>query len=168
MSFLFVDRVWELERDRSIVAARQISVGEEVFREHFPGRPMMPASLLIEASAQAATILLEVSCGFTHKAFVGYVTNAKFRAPVVPGYEMRLEMNVVSADTAGAILKGRILQRDRRCANLEIGMVTSPLREFIPAEVLAHYLALYGYLLAETQFVGFEQDPRERLNDVRS
>ncbi len=168
MSFLFVDRVQELDRDNSIIATRQVSLAEEIFGEHFPGRPMMPASLLIEAFAQAATILLEVSSGFTNKAFVGYVSNGKFRVPVVPGHEMRLELNVVSADTTGAVLKGKIIQREKRCASVEIGMVMSPLKKFIGPPYLTYYLSLYDVWLADTRFSGFEQNPRERLDDVRS
>jgi 3-hydroxyacyl-[acyl-carrier-protein] dehydratase len=163
LRFLFVDRVLELERDKGIIATRQITIADELFTQHFPGRPMMPASLLIEALAQAATILLEASSEFQCKAYVGYVANAKFRRPVVPGYEMRLEMKMVSGGTDGAVLTGVVKQRDKRCANIEIGMVTAPLAGFFPPGTVSYYHSLYDAWLEETHFKGFEKDPRERL-----
>ena len=162
MRFLFVDRVLELERNSRIVAVRQITLADDLFTQHFPGRPMMPASLLIEALAQTATILVETSREFQCKAYVGYVANAKFRQPVVPGFEMRLEMKMVNRGAEGAVLSGTVVQRERRCVNIEIGMVTAPLAEFFEPGHVAYYHMLYDSWLADTQFEGFDRDPRER------
>jgi 3-hydroxyacyl-[acyl-carrier-protein] dehydratase len=161
--FLFVDRVLELERDNRIVASRQITIADDLFAQHFPGRPMMPASLLIEALAQASTILLETSSEFQCKAYVGYVANAKFRRPVVPGFEMQLEMKTVNRGPDGAVLTGTVQQREHRCVNIEIGMVTAPLAEFFTKDTVTQYHALYQPWLADTRFMGFDTDPRERL-----
>lgn len=163
MRFLFVDRVLELERYTRIVAVRQIPLAEDLFMQHFPGRPMMPASLLIEALAQTATILVETSREFDCKALVGYVANSKFRQPVVPGFEMRLEMQTVSTSEDGAVLTGAVLQRGQRCVNAEIGMVIAPLGEFLGKVDVAHYHLLYDTWLENTNLSGFDRDPRSRL-----
>lgn len=163
MRFLFIDRVLELERHERIVAVRQVPFADELFAQHFPGRPMMPASLLIEALAQSATILLETSREFACKAYVGYVANAKFRRPVVPGFEMRLEQRVVCVEKDAAVLSGSVHQRGERCANIELGMVIAPLAEFFGTGNVAYYHALYDTWLADASLSGFDRDPREGL-----
>ena len=167
MRFLFVDQVLELERNQRIVATRQVSLADEIFAEHFPGRPMMPASLLIESLAQAATILLETSREFQCKAYVGFVNNAKFHKPVVPGSEIRLELTTEHLGDDGALLRGIVSQNEQRCVKAEIGMVTAPVGEFFTQETLHFYHGLYIVWLAATRFYGFAGDPREALNRVQ-
>ena len=85
MRLLFVDHVLELVCRRRVVAALTLSADEEVFALHFPANPVLPASMLMECFAQTATVLLEVSSGFTRKGLPGFIQNAKFRRPVKPG-----------------------------------------------------------------------------------
>jgi beta-hydroxyacyl-ACP dehydratase FabZ len=95
--FLLVDRIKELEPDRRIVGIKNVTVNEPFFQGHFPGRPVMPGVLIIEAMAQVGGVLAFKSVGSTGKP-VGYLTGidgAKFRRPVVPGDQLRFEVDVV-------------------------------------------------------------------------
>jgi beta-hydroxyacyl-ACP dehydratase FabZ len=95
--FLLVDRVHELEPDRRIVGVKNVTINEPFFQGHFPGRPVMPGVLILEAMAQVGGILAFKSMGNMARPVV-YLTgvdNAKFRKPVVPGDQLRLEVEVV-------------------------------------------------------------------------
>ncbi len=95
--FLLVDRIKELEPDRRIVGIKNVTVNEPFFQGHFPGRPVMPGVLIIEAMAQVGGVLAFKSVGPTGKPVV-YLTGidgAKFRRPVVPGDQLRFEIDVV-------------------------------------------------------------------------
>jgi UDP-N-acetylglucosamine acyltransferase len=91
-----VDAVAEHEPGRRIVAYKNVTVSEEFFQGHFPGTPLMPGVLMIEALAQVATILLTQSGddGRGAHAYLRGVDNAKFRLPVVPGDRLRLEVTM--------------------------------------------------------------------------
>lgn len=95
--FLLVDRVTELDPDRRIVGLKNVTINEPFFQGHFPGRPVMPGVLIVEAMAQAGGVLAFKSTGQTSKPVV-YLTgidSAKFRKPVVPGDQLRFEVEVV-------------------------------------------------------------------------
>lgn len=92
--FLLVDRIKELEPDRRIVGIKNVTVNEPFFQGHFPGRPVMPGVLIIEAMAQVGGVLAFKSVGPAGKPVV-YLTGidgAKFRRPVVPGDQLRFEV----------------------------------------------------------------------------
>lgn len=93
-----VDAVTEHEPGRRMVAIKNVTVSEEFFQGHFPGRPLMPGVLMIETLAQVATILLmhgsEGASG--DRVFLRGVDNAKFRRSVVPGDRLRLEVTLAS------------------------------------------------------------------------
>jgi 3-hydroxyacyl-[acyl-carrier-protein] dehydratase len=99
--FLLVDRVTELQPGQSIVAYKNITVNEGFFEGHFPGLPVMPGVLILEAMAQAAGILgfrtmdKKPADGSIYY-FVG-ADNLRFKRPVVPGDRLQLEAAVVSA-----------------------------------------------------------------------
>ncbi|GGB65079.1 3-hydroxyacyl-ACP dehydratase FabZ [Blastomonas aquatica] len=85
---LLVDRVARLDKDQSIHAIKAVSMNEPFFQGHFPGRPIMPGVLIIEALAQAAGILAVESMGLAGSGKLVYfmaIDGAKFRAPVEPG-----------------------------------------------------------------------------------
>jgi len=159
LPFIFVDRVQELCRLRKIVAVRQLTTAEEIFQQHFPGNPMLPASLVIEACAQAATILLEASHEFRQKAVVVFVDKAKFRRPVRPGHELVITLTVEQNGDDGALLRGDARQRGNRCAGVELGMMMAPIGEFFSPVQLPYYLDMHRRWLAETQLDGFARHP---------
>ena len=98
--FLLVDRVLELEQGDSIVAIKNVTVNEPFFNGHFPGHPVMPGVLIVEAMAQAAGILGFKTMGKKPQDgsiyyFVG-ADNLRFKRPVVPGDQLKLEAKVLS------------------------------------------------------------------------
>jgi UDP-N-acetylglucosamine acyltransferase len=104
---LLVDAVAEHEPGRRIVAVKNVTVNEEFFQGHFPGTPLMPAVLMIEALTQtAALLILDVGQGqpSAHVTLRG-VENAKFRRQVVPGARLRLEVTL--RHRHGAIVRAR-------------------------------------------------------------
>jgi 3-hydroxyacyl-[acyl-carrier-protein] dehydratase len=95
--FLLIDRVLELQRKERIVAIKNVTVNEPFFVGHFPGAPIMPGVLIIEAMAQAggALLLTEVEDRDNKLMVFTSIERAKFRRPVTPGDQLRLEIKVV-------------------------------------------------------------------------
>ncbi|KAA0217902.1 MAG: 3-hydroxyacyl-[acyl-carrier-protein] dehydratase FabZ [Lautropia sp.] len=96
---LLVDRVLELDKGKRIVAVKNVSINEPFFTGHFPYLPVMPGVLQVEALAQAAGILSfqtmgRVSDASTVYYFVG-IDSARFKRPVVPGDQLRLEVEIL-------------------------------------------------------------------------
>lgn len=107
---LLVDRVESLERDKAIVAIKAVTINEQFFQGHFPGRPIMPGVLIVEALAQAAGVLAVESLGLANSGKLVYfmaIENAKFRAPVEPGVLLRLEVEFVQKRTSVCKFTGR-------------------------------------------------------------
>lgn len=99
--FLLVDRVVEVEKGKSIVGYKNVSVNEPFFNGHFPGRPIMPGVLIIEALAQVSGILGYVTAGKTDGSgsihLLAGSNKARFKRPVVPGDQLRLESTLISS-----------------------------------------------------------------------
>ncbi len=95
---LLVDRIERLERDVSITAIKAVTINEPYFQGHFPGRPIMPGVLIVEALAQAAGVLAVESLGLAGSGKLVYfmaIDGAKFRLPVEPGCLLKLEVEFV-------------------------------------------------------------------------
>jgi len=95
--FLLVDRVTELEPNRRVVGIKNVTVNEPFFPGHFPGRPIMPGVLIIEAMAQTGGVLVFKSVGSIAKpiVFLTGIEEARFRKPAVPGDQLRFEIEVL-------------------------------------------------------------------------
>ena len=96
--FLMVDAILEMEPLKRIVGIKNVSINESHFHRHFPGKPIMPGVLIIEAMAQTGGLLLlqEVPDREHKLLYFVAVDDARFRRPVVPGDQLRLEVNVLS------------------------------------------------------------------------
>lgn len=95
--FLLLDRVETLEKGKSLVALKNVTVNEEFFNGHFPSYPVMPGVLIVEALAQAGGLLALQDLGGElgdRKIFFMSIEKARFRKPVVPGDQLRLEVSV--------------------------------------------------------------------------
>ena len=94
---LLVDRVLEIDGDKRIVCSKSVTANEQFFQGHFPGAPVMPGVLIVEAMAQcAAVLILQGIPNRNEKLFLfGGVDNARFRKPVVPGDQLRLECEIL-------------------------------------------------------------------------
>ena len=116
---LLVDRVEELVVDERIVAIKAVTINEPFFAGHFPGRPIMPGVLIVEALAQAAGILAVESLGLAGSGKLVYfmaIDGAKFRAPVEPGCLLRLEVQFVQKRSSVCKFTGRAMLGDKLAA----------------------------------------------------
>jgi 3-hydroxyacyl-[acyl-carrier-protein] dehydratase len=97
--FLLIDRVIEIDMGKSLVALKNVTMNESFFNGHFPGRPVMPGVLILEAMAQAGAVLAYKSTNTTPADGVLYyfagIDNARFRRIVEPGDQLRLEVKVL-------------------------------------------------------------------------
>jgi len=129
--FLFVDRIIELEQDKRAVGLKNVTFNEPFFTGHFPERPVMPGVLILEALAQVAGVLAFYSLGGRrgHIPLFTGIDKAKFRAPVVPGDQLRLELEVTRrrGDRVWAFL-GRATVNGRLAAQAELQamIITQP------------------------------------------
>jgi 3-hydroxyacyl-[acyl-carrier-protein] dehydratase len=96
--FLMIDRVIEIERKKKIVAIKNVTMNEPFFQGHFPGHPIMPGALVVEAIAQAGGTLLMPEVPDPHNKLMVFtgIEKARFRNPVVPGDQLRIEVNVIN------------------------------------------------------------------------
>ncbi len=127
---LLVDRVESLERDKSIVAIKAVTINEPFFQGHFPGRPIMPGVLIVEALAQAAGVLAVESLGLANSGKLVYfmaIEGAKFRAPVEPGALLRLEVEFVQKRATVCKFTGRALVGEKIVAEAQFtAMIADP------------------------------------------
>jgi beta-hydroxyacyl-ACP dehydratase FabZ len=109
--FLLVDRVLEMEPGKRIVGIKNVTMNEPFFAGHFPNFPVMPGVLIIEAMAQTGGLLLlqDESDPARKLVFFAAIEEAKFRRPVVPGDQLRLEMEMLSRRSAFCRMKGQAL-----------------------------------------------------------
>jgi 3-hydroxyacyl-[acyl-carrier-protein] dehydratase len=106
--FLLIDRVIEIERKKRIVAIKNVSINEPFFQGHFPNYPIMPGVLVIESMAQAggALLLTEIPDRESKLMVFTGIERAKFRRPVVPGDQLRIEINVLQWKTRAVRMEG--------------------------------------------------------------
>ena len=107
---LLVDRVEKIVPDQSITAVKAVSMNEGFFQGHFPGRPIMPGVLIVEALAQAAGVLAVESLGLANSGKLVYfmaIDGAKFRTPVEPGCLLQLDVEFVQKRASVCKFAGR-------------------------------------------------------------
>ena len=105
---LLVDRVLEIDPGKRIVGIKNVSANEQFFQGHFPGAPVMPGVLIVEAMAQcAAVLILRDIPNREEKLFLfGGVDKARFRKPVVPGDQLRIECTIVQRRSSSVKIHG--------------------------------------------------------------
>ena len=123
--FLLVDRVIELVPDKSAVAIKNVTINEPFFQGHFPGHPVMPGVLIVEAMAQAAGLLTQISSrlkGTTGSPlfYLAKVDNARFNAPVVPGDQLRIEVTLKRLMRGMGLFVARTLVDGKEVASCEL------------------------------------------------
>src|ERR1700729_364395 len=108
--FLLIDRVLEIERRERIVALKNVTINEPFFAGHFPNLPIMPGVLIVEAIAQAggALLLTEVEDRKNKLIMFTGIERAKFRRPVVPGDQLRIEVELKAWRAVGPMIAVRM------------------------------------------------------------
>lgn len=122
--FLLIDRVIDLERKQRIVAIKNVTINEPFFAGHFPNMPIMPGVLIVEAIAQAGGALLLTEFDEDIRAhklmvFTG-IERARFRRPVLPGDQVRIEVEVKAWRVMAVRMEGRAFVGDKRVAEATV------------------------------------------------
>jgi 3-hydroxyacyl-[acyl-carrier-protein] dehydratase len=131
--FLLVDRIEEIVPGESITATKAVSMNEEYFQGHFPGRPIMPGVLIIEALAQSAAIMAVEELDLLESGKLVYfmaIDNAKFRAPVEPGCLLTLKVQFARKRFPVCKFSGQALVGDKLVAEVDFtAMIADPPEE---------------------------------------
>lgn len=119
--FLLVDKIIHLEMDKKVIGIKSVTANEPFFPGHFPGRPIMPGVLIIEAMAQTGGILLLNSVQDPESKLVVFmqINNAKFRKQVVPGDQLRLEVELIQRKTKVVMMSGKAFVDDKLVAEAD-------------------------------------------------
>jgi len=106
--FLLLDRILEMEPGKRIVAIKNVSFNESFFQGHFPGAPVMPGVLIVEAMAQAGAVLIlqAVPDRGTKLVYFTGIDGARFRRPVVPGDRLQLTLEVLRLRPRACLMRG--------------------------------------------------------------
>lgn len=125
--FLLIDRIIELVRMKRIVATKNVTANEQYFQGHFPGYPIMPGVLIVESMAQAGAVLLLDELGPQGKlVFFTGIEKARFRRPVLPGDQLRLEVDVLAFRRVSGRMDGKAFVGDKLCAEAIISCQVVP------------------------------------------
>lgn len=120
--FLLIDRVIHLERKQRIVAIKNVSINEPFFAGHFPNMPIMPGVLIVEAIAQTggALLLTEVEDRDDKLMVFTGIERARFRRPVMPGDQLRIEVEVKAWRGTAVRMEGKAFVGDKRVAEATV------------------------------------------------
>ena len=119
---LLVDRILSRDPGRKIIGIKNVTFNEPFFQGHFPGHPVMPGVLIVEAMAQVGAVLLLADMPDRHGKLVYFagIDKAKFRRPVVPGDQLRFEVEVLKLRSRSARLRGEAYVEDALAAEAEM------------------------------------------------
>ncbi len=124
--FLLVDRILELDLGKRVVGIKNVTINEPFFAGHFPGHPIMPGVLILEAMAQVGGFLLMSSLDARGEKKLLYFTgidNARFRRPVVPGDQIRFELKILQRRLQVCRMKGEAYVDGKLVAAAELSSV---------------------------------------------
>ncbi|HVP07657.1 MAG TPA: bifunctional UDP-3-O-[3-hydroxymyristoyl] N-acetylglucosamine deacetylase/3-hydroxyacyl-ACP dehydratase [Candidatus Acidoferrum sp.] len=119
--FLLIDRILDLEPDKRVIAIKNVTINEPFFQGHFPGHPIMPGVLILEAMAQAGGVLLlnAIENPETKLVYFLSIDNARFRKPVMPGDQLRFELEMVTFRRNTCKMTGNAYVGDTLVANAD-------------------------------------------------
>ena len=120
--FLLVDSILELDPARRIVGIKNVSINEPFFQGHFPGAPVMPGVLIVEAMAQVAAVMVLKELPDREQKLVYFsgIDQARFRQPVIPGDQIRIVVEVIKMRPRHGKLKAEAYVKEKLVAEAEI------------------------------------------------
>ena len=120
--FLLIDRIVEFEPAKRLVAIKNVTINEPFFQGHFPGYPIMPGVLVIEAMAQAGGIIMMAEMPDRHEKLVVFtgIERAKIRRPVTPGDQLRIEVDVLSFRSRAGRIQGVALVDGKKACEADL------------------------------------------------
>ena len=120
MRWIWIDKFLEFEVGKRAVAVKSVTLAEDHLHDHFPGYPVMPASLLIEGMAQTGGILVGQARGFRKKVVLAKISKAVFYDLVLPGMQIHLEAVIENLAEEGASIRGTIRTGDKVIAEMAL------------------------------------------------
>jgi 3-hydroxyacyl-[acyl-carrier-protein] dehydratase len=120
MRWIWIDKFVEFESGKRAVSVKNVTLAEEHVHDHFPGFPMMPECLMVEAMAQTAGIMVGQANDFREKVVLAKISKAVFHDFVVPGDTIRLEARIESIAPEAASTIGRITRGDQLIAEVNL------------------------------------------------
>jgi len=126
--FLLIDRVTEFEPTKRLVAIKNVTINEPFFQGHFPGHPIMPGVLVVEAMAQAGAIIMLAEIADRDKKLIVFtgIERAKFRQSVTPGDQLRIEVEVLSFRPRAGRIEGRAYVSDKLACEATLTCMVVP------------------------------------------
>jgi len=120
MRWIWIDSFVEFESGRKAAAVKNLTIAEEYFADHFPGFPVMPASLMIEGMAQTAGILVGEARGFQENVILAKIRTAEFTDFAAPGDQLRFEAAIETLDERAAATSGKVFKNDREIGRVDL------------------------------------------------
>jgi 3-hydroxyacyl-[acyl-carrier-protein] dehydratase len=120
MRWIWIDKFIEFESGRRAVAVKNVTLAEEHLHDHFPGFPVMPECLMIEAMAQTGGILVGQANDFQEKVVLAKISKAAFFDYVTPGDSLRIQVQIDTMSPEAACTSGRITRGDQTIAEIDL------------------------------------------------
>ncbi len=120
MRWIWIDRFLSFESRKAARAVKNLSHAEDVFAEHFPGYPVMPAALILEGLAQTGGILVGEANDFKEKVVLAKIPSARFHREALAGETLTYDVEILTLREEGASVAGRVFAADELIAEAEI------------------------------------------------
>lgn len=124
MRWILIDRILKIDKGRSLRALKNISLAEDYLQGHFPGFPVMPNSLIIEALAQSGGILVGHLRNFKNKVILAKIEKAEFPKMVRPGDQLILEVEIIEEREEGCRVEGKAKVNEAEVARVKFMFIT--------------------------------------------
>jgi len=130
MRFILIDRILRVEKNRHITAVKNVTMSDDLFADHFPGNPIFPGALILEALSQTAGALIEISNNFEYKAIVIMVERAKYRDYVRPGDQLILQAEILETQKTHVKVKAKALVENAVKVSAELVFTLVKMEDF--------------------------------------
>lgn len=130
MRYILIDRILNVEKWKSITAVKNVTLSDDIFMDHFPGNPIFPGALILEALSQTGGALVEISTNFKYKAIIFMVIRAKYRDCVRPGDQIILKAEFVNTHKNHVHIKAKAVVKNTTKVSAELMFMLVKMEEF--------------------------------------